>query len=349
MVYKLSAPLLYSFEAINKYAEYNKKYEKAQIKLLFNAIPWPQSENFNEWFTLNRNNVQNPDISTYEDFDRYVQYAFSKGFDFVYLMNSPKAFNFKDFDPIADEFYALLDNLWKSGIRKIKFSNTQVAHLVSLYNPKFELSVGTLMEYSSISQFRALLSLFPAINHICLPKDLNQNFHMLQALKENFPNIEFELMVGEGCNKWCPTRLACQSSSSTEFFNLGCNLCIKEKTAYNKIRNGAIHPWQLDAYSKRGFNHFKLLTYGPRAIDTNTENIELYLDCIEHGTNGEHGRKYLSIYCGNLAYELSPEECIKLLPDINYFIENGYKCAFDCGTKCTYCNKLERGIYDGFN
>lgn len=332
MTYNLSAPLLYDFDAIDRYVEYNKKYSKSQITLLFNSIPWPQSEKYNEWFMSHRFGISNPALQTYEDFDKYVQYAFSKGFDFVYLMNSPKVFNERDIEPFKDDFYKLLDNLWNSGIRKIKFSNTQVAQLIYEYNPKFQLSVATILEYRSIAQYQALLKCFPTINHICVPKDLNQNFKFLQALKENFPNIEFELMVGEDCPKDCPTRFSCQGSSYTSQYKLGCKLaCIDPVTS--RIRNGAIHPWQLERYASFGFNNFKLLTGGARAIDTDTSNVQLYMESIENGVTEE----YLMIYCAFLAHVLPKEACIALLPDIEYFVKNGHKCSYDCGTNCKYC------------
>lgn len=348
MVIELSAPLLFSFESIDRYAEYNSKYKKSKITMLFNSIPWPQSEKYNEWIMSHRMGTSNPDIQTYEDFDKYAQYAMSKGFKVVYLMNSPKAFNDIDIGHLMPDFHALLDNLWHSGIRNIKFSNTQVAQLINDYNPNFQLSVGTVMEYDSIPQYEALFRYFPNINNVCIPKNLNQNFHMLKALKEKFPNIDFELMVGEGCPKWCPSRMSCQASSYSDYYKIGCKLA-RQNLLKSTIMNGAIHPWQLDKYRELGFNQFKLLTHGARATDIDTSNIELYMKNIEYGTIDEHGRKYLSIYCGKLAYLLPVEECINLLPNINHFIKNGYKCTIDCGVNCTYCNECVKKIEERLN
>jgi len=347
-VYKLSAPMLFSFDALDKYIEYNKKYKKSQIKMLFQSIPWPQTENFNEWFMAHRFGTSNPNIATYADFDKYVQYAQRNGFEIIYLMNSPKAFNDRDIEPFKKDIYTLLDNLWNSGIRRIKFSNTQVAQIINEYNPNFQLSVAVIMEYSSIEQYRALLSYFPNINHICIPKDLNQNFDFLNSMKKAFPNIEFELMVGEGCPKWCPSRFSCQASSLSTYYKIGCRIG-QSDIIKTRVKCGAIHPWQLEYYSALGFNHFKLLTNGARATDTDTSNIELYMRSIENGVDAE----YLSIYCGELAYKLPQEECIALLPDIRHFVKNGYRCNVDCGVNCTYCDeyikKIKERVYDNIN
>ena len=342
-VYKLSAPMLFDFDAIDSYVEYNKKYKKSQIKVLFQAIPWPQTEKFNEWFMPNRFGLSNPAIATYEDFDKYVQYSMERGFEIIYLLNSPKAFNNRDLEPFRKDFYELLDRLWDSGIRRLKFGNTQVAQLINEYNPNFQLSLAVTIEYQAISQFRRLLEYFPNINHVCIPKDLNQNFHMLEAFKKSFPHIEFELMVNEACPKWCPSRLSCSASSNSDYYKIGCKIA-RQNDLLSRCRCGAIHPWQLEYYSALGFNHFKILTQKSRTTSKDTTNIGNYMQNIEYGTQGQHGREYLENYCFNLAYSAKPEECMALLPNVEYFIKNGDKCAYDCGVNCTYCDDCAKKI-----
>ncbi|MBQ8476358.1 hypothetical protein IJ531_04775 [bacterium] len=341
--YEFSAPMLFDFDAIDKMAGYNKQFKKSQITTLYNSIPWPQSEKFNEWFMLHRFGVSNPLIKTYADFDRYVQYSFEKGFDVIYLMNSPKAFNDRDIEGFKKDFYKVLDNLWNSGIRRIKFANTQVAQLINEYNPNFKLSVATIMEYSSISQYKNLLYFFPNINHICIPKDLNQNFHFLKAMKDNFPDIEIELMVNEGCPKWCPSRFSCQASSYSHYYKIGCNIP-SQFPALVRMKNGAIFPWQLEYYSSLRLNNFKILTKGPRAQDKDISDIEDYMQMIEYGINSQFGTKFFEMYINELAHRLDINHLISLLPDINYFIKNGYKCNIDCGTKCTYCDNCAKEL-----
>ena len=335
-VYKLSAPMLFNFDAIDSYVEYNKKYKKSQVKVLFQAIPWPLAKKFNEWFMPNRFGVQNPSIKTYADFDKYAQYAMERGFEIIYLLNSPKAFNDIDLEAFREDFYELLDNLWASGIRRLKFGNTQVAQLINEYNPNFQLSLAVTIEYEAIAQFRSLLKYFPNINHVCVPKDLNQNFHLLANLKKEFPDVEFELMVNEACPKWCPSRLSCSASSYSDHYKIGCRIA-RQDDLLSRCRCGAIHPWQLEYYSALGFNHFKVLTQKSRTTSKSTADIENYMQNIEYGTNGEHGRNYLERYCFDLAYLAKPEECMALLPNIEYFIKNGDKCAYDCCVNCTYC------------
>ena len=355
--YKFSAPMLFDFDAIDKMAGYNKQFKKSQITTLYNSIPWPQSEKFNEWFMLYRGGG-NPDIKTYADFDRYVQYSFEKGFDVIYLMNSPKAFNDRDIEGFKKDFYKVLDNLWNSGIRRIKFANTQVAQLINEYNPNFKLSVATIMEYSSVSQYKNLLYFFPNINHICIPKDLNQNFHFLKAMKDNFPDIEIELMIGEGCPKWCPSRFSCMASSYNDHYKIGCNIPRNFPIIAN-LKNGVIHPWWLEYYSAIGINNFKFVPINQRASDKSINHINDYLSFIQFSENNFDGIKYFDNLIATLSDRLHLNTSIVVnniknanlysyiksnIFDINYFIKNGYKCGIDCGTKCTYCDNCAKQL-----
>ena len=78
-IYKLSAPMLFDYSAIDELVECNKKYKKIKVKTLYNSIPWPLSSNYNEWIMLCRGG-QNPDIKNFDDFAKYVKYSIDKGF-----------------------------------------------------------------------------------------------------------------------------------------------------------------------------------------------------------------------------------------------------------------------------
>ena len=329
--YKFSCPMLFSYKAIDDYVECNKKYKKSKITTLYNSIPWPQSEKFNEWFMLMRGG-RNPEIKTYKDFDKYVKYSIDKGFEVVYLMNSPKAFNDRDIEPFKKDFFKILDNLWESGIRKIKFANTQVAQLINEHNPEFKLSVATILEYSSVNQYRALLELFPNIYHICVPKDLNQNFRFLASLRKAFPDIEIEMMCTEGCFKWCPTRFSCMACAYNSNYNLGCDLLRANKYLQN-VLSGIMYPWNLEYYSAIGINNFKLLTMRGRSSDTKTNAIKYYLDILEYSYKDKKNRnaiKYL--------YKIeNPEGFVANFPKMEYFVQHGHECTYKCRSECTYC------------
>ena len=343
--YKFSAPLLFHFDSIDGMAKLNKKFKKSQITTLYNSIPWPQSEKFNEWFMLYRGG-SNPLIKTYSDFEKYVKYAMDKGFEVVYLMNSPKAFNDRDIEPFKKDFYKLLDNLWKTGIRKIKFANTQVAQLINEYNPEFELHVATILEYSNISQYRNLFHYFPNIKHICVPKDQNQNFKFLASLRKEFPKIEIELMVDEGCIKNCPTRFSCMASSYSTKYKLGCSFARGDYYSHilYLVLAGMVHPWDLPYYSALGINQFKMVPLIQRASDKDVSHIEEYLNIVEYGLDNEFGRNFLVRIIGPDVNKITHQELISYLPDIRYFIKHGHECGYRCSVDCDYCYKCAKKL-----
>ncbi len=339
--YKISAPMLFDYSAIDELAECNKKYKKTKVKTLYNSIPWPLSSNYNEWMMLCRGG-KNPDIKSFQDFANYVKYSFDKGFDFCYLMNSPKAFNDIDLKNFKTDFYKLLDDLYKIGVRKIKFSNTQVAQLIRNHNPDFKLLTSTIIEYNSIIQYQGLFKQFKNIVQIGLPKDQNQNFKFIKALKKAFPNTEIEVMLNEGCLKGCFSRYSCMASSYTSFYKLGCKLCAKNpKLTFYK--DGKIYPWDLGYYSALGINHFKFVSAIQRASDKAQPHLIEYLDVAEHGFESEYIKKHILRYfkVKNFARYIdnySIEEIIsKYYPDMRYFIKNGHECSSRCEIECNYC------------
>ncbi len=330
-IYSISYPMLFNFRSIDNIAECNKKFKKSKITTLYNSVPWPQIEKYNQWFMMARG--INSKIKTYKDFDKYVQYSIDKGFEVVYLMNSPKAFNDRDIEPFKKDFYKLLDNLWNSGIRKIKFANTQVAQLINEYNPEFKLSVAMTLEYSSISQYRALFELFPNIVHTCVPKDLNQNFRFLASLRKAFPEVEIEVVCEEGCFKWCPSRLFCMSSMFSPQYKLGCNL-MRANWDLRKVLSGLIYPWDLGYYSAIGINSFKLLPMGrKRAKETRINNLTSYLSIVEHGFKSSKSKKSMQYLYDTKV----PDKFVAALPKIEHFVHHGHECIYKCKSECTYC------------
>ena len=258
-VYKLSVPMLLDFAAIKRFAKWNSEHKKIKIETLYNSIPWPLSEPYNEWVQLCRGG-SNSNIKTFNDYAKYVKHSFDNGFKVCYLMNSPKPFNLKDLDTFKDDFRRLLDKLWEIGIDNIKVANTQVAVLINDHNPNFKLTASTIFEYNAINQYDNLLELYPNFVSFGIAKNQNQNFKFLSNMKKRFPNITLEVMLDEGCPKNCPTRVSCMSCSSTRFFKDGCKFIVKDglKTT---IRCGMVYAWELPYYSAIGINNFKHCFY----------------------------------------------------------------------------------------
>ena len=319
-IYKVSSPLLFHYPAIDELAKCNEKYKKIRVKTLYNSLPWPLAANYNEWMTLYRGGG-NSDIKSFSDFAKYIKYAMNKGFEVCYLMNSPKAFNDLDLAKFKDSFYKLLDDIYKLGIKKIKFANTQVAQLINEHNPDFELTSSTILEYHSIIQFQGLFRFFPNITQIGMTKDENQNFRFIKAIRDTFPNVDIEMMVDEGCLKGCFSRMSCMASSYNAYYKLGCKLT-SENRKLSFYKNGGIYPWDLSYYSALGVNNFKTVPMHQRSSDKIQPHLLEFLDVAEYEVNSEFYEKFIfdAIPVKNIR-KISAKDALEYYPNMEHFIK----------------------------
>ena len=337
-VYKLSVPMLFYEDAIKRFAKWNDEHKKIKIETLYNSIPWPLSESYNEWLQLCRGG-SNPRITSFADYERYVKCSFDHGFKTCYLMNSPKPFNMKDLATFKDDLYKLLDFLWKIGVDNIKVANSQVAVLINEHNPAFKLTSSTIFEYNSIGQYAQLLELYPNFVNFGVAKNQNQNFRFLSNLRKRFPDKIIEIMVDEGCLKNCPTRVSCMSCSSTGYFKHGCRLTGKNK-ARAKVMNGAVQPWDYAYYSAIGINNFKSVPMHQRASDEDEPHVKVIMDVVEYGIDSTVGKRYIrELFPFLKNNNFDPKEVISYLPSTEHFIKHGHECDSKCGVECNYCFK----------
>ena len=349
-IYKFSYPMLFNFNSIDTIAEYNSQYKKSKVTTLYNSIPWPATKIFDEYMCLMRGG-QNPLIKDFSVFAKYATHAQNLGFKICYLLNSPKPFNEDDFNSFKPEFYKLLDNLQKINIRQIKVANPQTATLINEYNEKlnlnkdeeFKLSMSTILEYHIISQYKNFIENYPNTNHIGIAKDENQNFPLLINLKKLYPSHEIEMMIDEGCEKYCAYRYSCMSCSSTGKYKIGCQNS-KKHPIISWFKNGVIKPWQLGYYSVIGINYFKMVPKMQRAYDTDVSGIENYFNIIEFGVENlsidefiKYGILPNKFPTENYPKSLTVKELLSYYPDPEYFIKHNPDCNTMCGTECRYC------------
>ena len=353
-----SVPMPFDKKVIDYIASVNKEYKKCKIGTFLNNMPSPFSARFNEWFQVNRGT--NEEIVTFEQFGEVAAYAKSKGFDVCYLMNSPKPFSENDFGYIKNHLYPLLEVLKKYGIDYIKFANTQVGTVINYVAPGYRLSSSTAGEYHTITQFKYLLQSYPNIEFIDMTSEENHNFKLLKNIKKLFPNVRIEIMVNEACLSGCPARIS--HASELRFCMFDCNY-IRRKigTALDFCKSPVVYPWHIEEYLKMGINNFKIIPSHGEGMRGNYKSIFPvlnYMDCIEHGLEGISANRFFrNTYMFTLDNESQfvqlPEtvmlsEIKELLPDVKYFVKNGYKCATSCGVDCTYCyncaEKLEKFI-----
>ena len=136
-MYEFSAPMPSYEEHIDSLVKINETVEKSKITNLYFALPC-NCKNLTGFEQI-RTNYKEP-----TDFDfwaKKITYTMEKGFDFVYLLNSPK--------PLPDDnnllenqlskLDILINNLKKIGGYKLRITNPQVIDYVVKNYPEMEL------------------------------------------------------------------------------------------------------------------------------------------------------------------------------------------------------------------
>ena len=350
--YEFSCPLPFNIDAIDEIVRLNQRYQKSQITSLYNNLPTPFANSFNQCAQVDRGG--NELIKSYDDFFKYVDYATNKGFKFVYLMNSPKPISIRDYELFKNDFNKTLDLLKKHNIKDIKIANPQVAILIQEHSPnEFNFSVSTASEYHMVSQYSALFENYPNYDLIDITNSENQNFKLLSNLRKQFPNIKLEIMVNEICTKDCPARIS--HIGEFGFCRFNCTISKGDRGMIGAIvKSGCVYPWWLKYYSALGINNFKFTAEGAGNIRGKFDNIEhlaAYLDCIEYETYDISAYRFFnSVFKSFYMSGLNVNKDIKLsdikdcFPDIRQFIKNGDKCATKCGVDCNYCPKCAKKL-----
>lgn len=364
-MYKFSVPLRLDFDIIDKLAELNDSLTKSKIISLYNCLP----ANAEGLTGFEQTRTKMPDVNSFEDMAKYISYAINKGFDFVYLLNSPRPFSL-DKDNLKkqkENLNTLLKQLLEVNCTKIRITNTQLIDYVYEKFPEFNICCSTSQEYTQLKQYKNLLQCFPGIKNIVPSWDMNKNFPFLLNFKKAFPDVEIELMLNEGCIAGCPFRihhhLLFSSKSTFENFNEDQSECfnavMKNCTSiYNNnfwetiCLSNVIYPWDIPVYAKLGFNNFKLVG---RCLKEDN-NDYFYKFCQMYLMGLEDNSIYDNVLFKNFNYYIYRNPAIRFkaseirpyLPDINHFVKNGAKCASECGVKCRYCYNLAKKLNDKF-
>ena len=357
--YEFSAPLPFNYKTIDEILELNSTLKKSKVTSFYNNAP---NQDFNCWVSIDRARAgfEKHPVNSYDKFAKYVKYATDNGFNFTYLLNSPKPFSEKDYNTFKDEFYYLLDFLYKIGCRDIKVANTQVATLINdKFQNTFNLHASTAFEYHNISQYKYLFNNYPNFTLIDVSNDENQNFKLLASLRKQFPKVKLELMVNEGCIKGCPARISHISEGAFAVFN-----CPKMQQDLGPVhyflKTGAIYPWNLEYYSALGINNFKYIASADmenlRSNYHDISSLKMYLDMAEGNLDKYSASEFFTklyekmVYSPHAQSEASKNmkisELKNYLPDIRHFVKHGHECSIKCGVECNYCyqcaKKLEK-------
>ena len=358
--YQFSIPMPFEKQNIEKLTDLNKQVEKSQITSLYASLP--SSCDMFTGFEQYRN-IQF-DKTDFNYWKNLFYYTLDKGCDFIYLLNSPLPFDLKNhyFNKNLEKLDKLLQELKQLGVNKLRVANPQLMSYLGKYYSDFKIYASTSLDYKTISEYQNLILMHPEIKQIVPSHDVNKNFKLLKNIKHDYPNLEIELMVNEGCMPGCPHRSlheninydnSIQNSNdlavSGNYCITFCSHIIKKYPFHSLTLNNNIYPWDIGKYVEIGINKFKLV-----GRDSYTYRFEQYLNdylmyfkAIDNYKNAENISITTFIHHLNESYELNElntKEIKHLLPQIEHFKKYGALCASRCGVECRYCYKCAEKI-----
>ena len=350
----------FEFEHIDKLLEINSKVKKSKITSLYFALP----ANCREKTGFEQLRTKYYMETKYSDWKKLISYSIEKGFDFVYLINSPR--NVSDVDKILEiqlqKLDILIQDLKKIGCWTVRVSNTQILDYVLKKYPEIRVLTSTSFEHMLLCQYQIFLAMYPQIKEIVPSFETHKNFKLLKNLRKSFPNLLIELMVNEGCIQGCPIRThhnlsvpylysndyeKRELSLRYELFNTKCSAFV-EKNFYNFItKNNLILPWEIEEYSKIGINNFKLV--GRNNIEFFNGKYMSFYEAYLRGVDDYQNIKnvpyrFLNNACISIPFHYSVDEIRPYLPRIDHFVKKGHLCASICGIECTYCYDCARKL-----
>ena len=335
--FNITTPLPFNHDLIDEMADMNNIYKKSKITTLYNNIPKPLNSDFNDFFTVSRG--YNDKIKTYDDFAKYFGHARDKGFEIVYVLNSPKSFSKEDYESRRDKLYSQLDFLHDIGCNHLRIGNTQLLSIIAKYKHKFNVSASTTFEFHNTRQYINLFKNYPFITGIDISSDENRNFPFLKNLHKLFPNVTLEVLVNEPCIMGCPARM---SHTMSDIYIFECGKI--RDNVLDMCRTANIYPWNLSYYQNVGVNSFKISSWPLRANFNSLYFLRNYMDCIEGDIEKSEMSFQFFVNMLFLRYsryseDVKVRDILKYLPGIRRFIKNGDKCATRCGVECTYCDE----------
>ena len=336
-----------SEEFIDKLIFVNKQIEKSQITNLYFALP--VFDNDKTGFEQLR--VFYPKVTNFEYWEKIILYTKEKGFDFIYLLNSPRPLLYESSYLLKqlEKLDNLINKFRKLDIKKLRVVNIQLMDYIAKHYPDMELYLSTSTEYTSIKQIQNIMTLFPQIKQIVPSHDVNKNFKFLKSIKKQYPNVSIEIMLNEGCIAGCPARfwhaMSFPSTNSLQVDGIGEELkpawfsnicCTKYKDTWEKICiSNTIYPWEVNEYNKIGIYDFKMLGRSNSLFnDKNFYNYYLqYLKGIDDYKNIEnyqfnyliHHYHYLDMLFEEFK-NYKVKDIRPYLPEIKHFIKNGHLC-----------------------
>ena len=360
-MYKFSAPMPYTKEDIQKLLDINNQIEKSKITNLYFGLPSHCS--MFTGFEQARN--INSDKTDFNFWENLMRYSLDKGFELIYLLNNPKPLDLANpkFSEQIEKLKLLLTKLEEIGVTKIRAAAPQLLSYLGKYYSHFDIYASTSLDYKTLAEYQNFIMVHPEVKQIVPSHDVNKNFKLLKNIQKDYPDIEIEIMVNEGCWKGCPHRSLHEIvdidksiiynkelSLSNNYSNIICRYISEKYPFHGLTLNNNIYPWEIEEYFKIGINKFKLvgrdlLNEYPKICINAYYNYLKTIDDYKFAENQKIVNYIHHLMMGD--YELQyllTKDIRNLLPDIKYFKKYGHLCASGCGVECRYCYKCAEKI-----
>lgn len=338
MKFKFSAPLPFKKDNIDELILINTELNESKITSLYFALH--SNCSLHTGFEQTR---YNSEINNFSYWAELINYSITKGFDFIYLINSPR--QFESYDLLLTHLKKLdilLKQLENLNVNKLRVTNPQLIDYIVNKYPKFDIYASILLDFKTIKEYVYFLDTYKDIKQVTISCDNNKNFKLLENLKSRYPFIDFELLVNQGCLTGCPYRKF-HSIYENNYYIKKCEQSFSEYLC----RNDCIYPFEIKEYEKIGFYNFKFT--GRQTLEFHKGDyikyFYYYLKGIEDYKFIENlPIKYFNNYIINSKFEYRVKDIKKYLPQIKYFKKHGHLCNSICSNGCKYCFNCAKKI-----
>lgn len=200
---------------------------------------------------------------------RYVARLNQHGIAFNYLLNAACLGNREWSGRWQRRLTALLDRLWRIGVRRLTVSTPILLEMVKTRFPRFHVKVGIYAQVDTPERARFWESL--GADAICLESfSINRNFARLEAIRRAV-QCDLQLIANHPCLPNCAMQpyhqnaFAHASDGSHQLFVDYCFLACTQRRLSdptNLIKSQWIRPEDAAIYEAMGFTSFKLLERG---------------------------------------------------------------------------------------
>ena len=332
-MYTFSVIMPNKIEYVDRIIDINNGITKSRITTFYGSL----SKYCNLFTGFERIKRYSYERIEWDDWKKLAEYALSKNFDLVYLLDSsePVDFELEVTKQKLDKLDILLNELKILGINKLRIASLKLMTYIEENYPYFEIMAAPNLEYNGLAEYKNLIRFHKNINQIVPTTNINKNFKLLSLLKKEYSNINIKIVLDEFCMYNCLYKNCCDKSCITN----------QKISAYDRlVFTTTIFPSQIKEYAKIGINDFELLGYPKIGYSAQLDRILWYISDLETNNSTGYYNLILDEFdCVRDSF-LTLKELKKYLPDIKHFVKYGHLCSSICGTECNYCFKCSEKL-----